>query len=456
MPQRFPHSLLVAIVFAAGLACAAVTILDAYVAGFVSARVAYSGAIALALLLTGITGLIRPNIFRPIAVNLTLLAAGLLALQSLLVPSRYVAGSKAYEIWRRGGPDAGTYPTAGPYNFLATEVGVDDLSSLLPGGHDQPLPLGGPAHARLVVCNEDEGWFTFQSDRYGFNNPDDVYDRLAAERPIVFIGDSFVEGACTNGYFVDRLRRSLPVPLVNLGKGGNGPLAELATLREFGLGLRPRTLVWVYFAGNDLGQPWASPRQPDLARELKSPLLRPYLDDATFSQNLRARATTVDTNLKEALSRETVAQRELPAPLAGFRQAGHVATSQGLVLYALDLLTGERTSTPVNPAVTPGETENLLAVFDAIMHQVRDAADRDDFKVVFVLLPDKVSCRKQKPHELDPAVKHIASNLRFEIVDLFDDFGADQCRAQLFAKGGPHLTAEGNKVVAQALEAVLR
>ena len=212
MPQRFPHSLPVAIVFCAGLACAAVTILDAYVAGTVSARVAYSGVIALALLVTGITGLVRPNIFRPIAVNLTLLAAGLLALQALLVPSRYVDGSKAYEIWRRGGPDAGTYPNAGPYNFLEAEVGVDDLSSLLRGGNDHPLPLGGPAHARLVVCNEDEGWFTFQSDRYGFNNPADVYDRLATERPIVIIGDSFVEGACTEENFADRLRHSLPVP----------------------------------------------------------------------------------------------------------------------------------------------------------------------------------------------------------------------------------------------------
>lgn len=457
MTQRPIRLLPVSLAFAAGLACTAVAALDAYVAGAVSARVVYSATIAFALLLTAAIGLCRQRIFWPILANVLLLALGLLGLQLLVVPSRHVDGSKAYEIWRLGGPDAGVYPDAGPYNFLEAEVGVDDLSSRLPEiDGRQIIPLGGPAHARLVVCNEDDGWFSFDSDRYGFNNPDSIHERIAVERPIVIIGDSFVEGACTPDHFVGRLQRSLTVPVVNLGKGGNGPLAELATLQEFGLPMRPRTVVWVYFAGNDLAQPWSSPRRPDLARELRSPLLRSYLKDGNFSQQLGTHIAVVDASLKAILDPLIRARRELPSPLDLFRQVGHVAISQGLALYTLDLITGGRPKAMSATTIGRGETDSLLTTFDNIMRRVRGMADDEHFDVIFVLLPDKASCTTHRPHELDPEVRRIALDLHFRIVDLFQSFGGQECDEGLFAAGGPHLTSAGNKVVAAALVAALQ
>lgn len=39
--------------------------------------------------------------------------------------------------------------------------------------------------------------------------------------------------------------------VTNLGQGGNGPLLELAILREYGLRLHAKNVVWVFFCGND-------------------------------------------------------------------------------------------------------------------------------------------------------------------------------------------------------------
>ena len=39
--------------------------------------------------------------------------------------------------------------------------------------------------------------------------------------------------------------------MINLGKGGNGPILEYAALKEYGEPLRPRIVLWFYFE-NDL------------------------------------------------------------------------------------------------------------------------------------------------------------------------------------------------------------
>jgi lysophospholipase L1-like esterase len=219
--------------------------------------------------------------------------------------------------------------------------------------------------------------------------------------------------------------------------------------------MRPLTVVWVYFAGNDLVKPRASPRRSDLSRELRSPLLRPYLENASYSQNLRTNAALVDADLKAGLAPILRARREVPWALALFRQAGHVALSQGLVLYALDLLNTQRAADEAPTTTGPPEEKNLMAVFGNIMGSVREAAERDGFNVIFVMLPDKSSCVDNIVPDLNPAVRQLALDLRFRLVDPFEHFGGDRCRASLFATAGPHLTPAGNKAVAEALLAEL-
>ena len=58
------------------------------------------------------------------------------------------------------------------------------------------IPLSGISNIKTIDCNEN-GYFSFyNSDRYGFNNNDSVWDEKTIE--YLLIGDSFTQGACVN------------------------------------------------------------------------------------------------------------------------------------------------------------------------------------------------------------------------------------------------------------------
>ena len=58
----------------------------------------------------------------------------------------------------------------------------------------------------IVVCNERGDWWRYKSDRYGYNNPDEVWDEKFID--LAFVGDSFTHGSCINGekIYVELLR----------------------------------------------------------------------------------------------------------------------------------------------------------------------------------------------------------------------------------------------------------
>ncbi len=140
------------------------------------------------------------------------------------------------------------------------------------------MPLANTPSRTIVWCNERGQYLVYKSDRHGFNNPDAIWDSPSVD--IAVVGDSFVQGACApdNDGMVDRARKVNP-SIVNLGIGGNEPLTNLATLREYAPAIHPKKIVWVHYAGNDLSgmMQWAH-----------IPWLRRYVDDPNFSQNLVA------------------------------------------------------------------------------------------------------------------------------------------------------------------------
>ena len=58
------------------------------------------------------------------------------------------------------------------------------------------FPLSGLSNMKTVFCNENGYMSIYDSDRYGFNNPDEQWDYNEIEYFV--IGDSFGHGACIN------------------------------------------------------------------------------------------------------------------------------------------------------------------------------------------------------------------------------------------------------------------
>lgn len=113
------------------------------------------------------------------------------------------------------------------------------------------IPLGSISRAPTLYCNEGGKYLTYQSDEHGFHNPLGLYDGKAAQ--ILVVGDSFAQGACvpSDENAASRIRETYP-RLLNLGFADNGPLTELATLREYGPALRPPVVLWFFYEGNDM------------------------------------------------------------------------------------------------------------------------------------------------------------------------------------------------------------
>lgn len=172
------------------------------------------------------------------------------------------------------------YPTLYPFTLIESG-GFDTEEGKL-------FPLGGISNVRSVYCNESGKWITYKSDEYGFNNPKKLYDKNNLD--IVIIGDSFAKGTCVESEenIGSKLRES-GFKTVSLSAEGNGPLSQLALLKEYGEYFKPKTVLWFFFPNDIL----------DLKRELTSNQLNKYYEDENFSQNLIHKQELIDFHLKK-------------------------------------------------------------------------------------------------------------------------------------------------------------
>ena len=153
------------------------------------------------------------------------------------------------------------------------------------------FPLSGISNIKTIFCNEEGFFSSYISDRYGFNNPDEVWNK--GEIDTIIIGDSFVHGMCVNrpNDIPSVIRNFTKKNVINLGYRGNGPLIEYATLREY-LFKPIKNLIWVYYE-NDL---------MDLHNELKNETLRNYIKNNDFSQNLLTKQNKINLLNKKLIN----------------------------------------------------------------------------------------------------------------------------------------------------------
>jgi hypothetical protein len=157
---------------------------------------------------------------------------------------------------------------------LTSEITIDGA---------EVLPLAGISRKLTVFCNESGEYVMLESDEHGFHNPQGAWG--SSRMDIAAVGDSFTNGMCvpSDKNFVALIRKQYPNTL-NLGMQGEGPVTELATVKEYLPFVRPKLVLWFYYEENDL---------LDLKKEMTSPLLMNYLTK-NFTQGLFVRQTDID------------------------------------------------------------------------------------------------------------------------------------------------------------------
>ncbi len=151
--------------------------------------------------------------------------------------------------------------------------------------------FGTISNSLMILCNESGKWITFKSDRYGFNNPDDLWEKNSIE--ILVVGDSYVQGHCVKSSvnYRGNLETLSKKNVLSLGVAGMGTLNEFAMFKEYGLKIKPKKVVLIYM-NNDLD---------NLFPEKKNKILMEYLNNPFFTQNLINKQDLIDYNTEKAM-----------------------------------------------------------------------------------------------------------------------------------------------------------
>lgn len=255
------------------------------------------------------------------------------------------------------------------------------------------FPLSGIANSKTIYGNENGYYSIYDSDRYGFNNPDDEWDSKTIEYLIV--GDSFAHGAAVNrpNDISSVLRVLSKKSVLNLGFSGNGPLSEYASLREY---LKPnvKKIIWLYYEGNDL---------INLDWELSNKILKKYYDDLTFSQNLKLNQIKID----EVVKKEIKDHQKLKKIITNENKNKKFAQ----IKLFLKL-------TKLRSALIP--ESRPLDEFARILNLTKNLALKNNSKFYIVYLPTYARYKKNFNNKNYNYIKNISKELNIDFIDIHE------------------------------------
>lgn len=172
-----------------------------------------------------------------------------------------------------------------------TDVHLSYYPYKLLSSNQDLIPLSGISNSKSILCSYDNNdsklsFYSYQSDKYGFNNPNNDINF-----DIAVIGDSYVHGLCVEPNFnlVNQIIKS-NYQVKNLGMSANGPLLEYATYREYADEFNFQKLIWVLNPDNDFY---------DFSNELNDTTLNRYLEDSNYKQQLILKNETKDKLILE-------------------------------------------------------------------------------------------------------------------------------------------------------------
>jgi len=338
------------------------------------------------------------------------------------------------------------YPSVTP-----TMISAREPSKVLHTRNGRLFPLGGIANVMTIQCNESGQWRAYTSDEFGFANPPGLWHLSKID--VMAVGDSFTQGACVpfGDSFVAGIRKRFPLTL-GLGAGGNGPLAELASIREYVTIIRPRFVVWFYFE-NDL--------QQDIFSEKLHPLLARYLDPG-FKQGLFHRQLEIDKGIIEFVKLlHPESSKSDPKPQLRKFKLGDLFDFSDRVnpLARVPALTLALTRRSLGLNFGGGEwPEPDTETFRKVLRIARDEVAVWDGQLFLVQLPswDAIVLGDRRKDHFYNAAHKVAKELDITVIDLAPVFREHRDPRSLWPNGkAGHYGEAGHKLVARIVNKAL-
>ncbi len=334
------------------------------------------------------------------------------------------------------------YPSVVPQQLL--------LSKGLQTKKGRIYPLGGISNITTTSGNESGYYGILEMDEHGFNNPKGLYKKNEVD--IVLTGDSFTEGQSVHSdENIGSFLRETGYKTLNFGKGGNGPLIQLATLKEYAEPLQPKVVLWLYYE-NDFF---------DLKTEIHiSSFLRQYLNENNFSQNLIARQEEIDRVLinfaQENWEKEDEGRKK--------KEVKKKRITKGWALRILKVF-----NLRLRMDLYPFQEYSVPLEFRTILEKSNKMVSGWNGKLYFIYLPSyyhysfitftrNLSSYKGLDLELYEEVLRTASELNIPIIDIHKEaFEPHFDPLSLFPfRKYAHYNAEGYRLVAETISKRLK
>ena len=285
------------------------------------------------------------------------------------------------------------------------------------------FPFAGISNSKTIFCNENGYYSIYESDRYGFNNPDKEWDQKNFE--FLLVGDSHTHGACVNrpDDIASVLRTLTNKSVLNLGYSGWGPLIKYAILREY-LIPNVNNILWIYFEGNDLN---------DLQNELESDLLKKYIESSDFSQNLKNRQKEIDDFAKEIILQTD--EKKISFDIIKFLK-----------------ITGVRRDI-TNYFTKEQERPLPISDFKKILLLTQELAKKNGSNLYFVYLPEYERYKSNYDNSNYVMIKNIINDLDIPFIDIHKKvFQKEENSLNLFPfEMFGHFSEEGYKKITEAI-----
>ena len=304
--------------------------------------------------------------------------------------------------------------------------------------------MSGISNSETIFCNENGYYSFYQSDRYGFNNPDREWNKKEIE--YFLVGDSYGHGACVNrpNDIASILRTLSGKAVLNLSYSGYGPLTQYAVLKEY-LTPEVKKILWIYYEGNDLS---------DLERDMSHKTWLNYLNYKNFNQNLKFKQKEIDNlvaNLIKQNEIENYKKKQEETLMSKIIKFIKISNIRNIVILSLKHKLEPENKFVSFKTVVPIKT--LLLEFKKILKLTNEQVERNNSKLYFVYLPTYNRYKQNYDNSNYDLIKKIVTELNIPFIDVDKEvFKKEKNPLLLFPFGlAGHYNVEGYKKVTQII-----
>ncbi len=289
-------------------------------------------------------------------------------------------------------------------------------------------PLSGISSSFTTFHSENGYSPIIKTDKHGFNNDPEIYNKTME---IALIGDSYVEGWSVNqNENISHYLNELGWNTINLGKGSIGPLTELAILIEYAKPYKPKIVIWFY-CFNDISNLNTS----------KHTILKKYLDNNDYSNNLINRQLEIDESIKSFIGFHSEKKNSsIPT------ESGGLSFSQ---IKNFIKLVGIRNL--IEPKIQ--EKPNDIDLFKKILIRANFEINKWGGDMYFVYLPNYLNYSQDKKHKFKDEIIKTVEDLGIKLIDIHEEafkIHNDPLSLFPFRKNG-HYNKHGYKLVAETI-----